>query len=200
LFAERLGKAKDCLERAWKSDPSLPEPAVLMLTVCVGLGIERDEMETWFRRAMQADPDSFDACSAKLNYLLPKWHGSLEATLGFADQCLRTKNWHSCIPLIEVFGMKELYRCYSPDAFGHSWKHPLLWSRIQAAFEGMLAAYPEDRAMHSHYALLCYQADKWKLAHPHFEKLGSKPWAEYFPSKSDYESMAQDARNAAKRP
>jgi hypothetical protein len=59
-----------------------------MITVEMAIGEgNRDEMEKWFWRAMDADNDNLDACNKKLLWLEPKWHGSPEEMLEFARTC-----------------------------------------------------------------------------------------------------------------
>ena len=72
-----------------------------MITVEMAIGEgNRDEMEKWFKRAMDADSDNLNACKQKLLWLEPKWHGSPEEMLRFARACRDTKNWRSGIPLV----------------------------------------------------------------------------------------------------
>src|SRR5262249_32127672 len=72
LLKERLRAAEAALTKAWQLDPSTARVAAAMITVAMGLGFPRADMETWFRRAMQADADCYPACAAKLLYLEPK--------------------------------------------------------------------------------------------------------------------------------
>ena len=54
-------------------------------------------MEEWFRRAMKADPGNYSACSSKLYYLEPKWHGSEEEMLAFGASAWRRRTgMHDC--------------------------------------------------------------------------------------------------------
>ena len=64
-----------------------------MIAVCLGQDSDRDRehMERWFRRAMEADPDNLQACRDKLYYLYPRWHGSHREMISFARECLATE-------------------------------------------------------------------------------------------------------------
>lgn len=66
LMAERLGLAETALEEAWRLDPHDTLTAQWMLTVELGQGKGRARMEQWFRRAMAADPDNYQACMSKM--------------------------------------------------------------------------------------------------------------------------------------
>src|SRR5262249_4129202 len=57
-FFAHLTLARDCLVRAWKLDPSLPEAPSDMITVCMGAGERLGEDATdWFQRALDAQVD-----------------------------------------------------------------------------------------------------------------------------------------------
>ena len=73
---KHLGIAEEALRASWDADPTDPEVATEMIRVCLGRSLPRDEMELWFKRAMEADGDYRNACAAKFQYLLPKWHGT----------------------------------------------------------------------------------------------------------------------------
>jgi hypothetical protein len=72
LFKERLDIAQKALEHAWSLDPQDPQIPTLMISVVLGQETGRLEMEKWFDRAMQADPNNYQACRAKLHFLLPE--------------------------------------------------------------------------------------------------------------------------------
>jgi hypothetical protein len=171
VFHKILLKSQARLEVAYRIDPTLPEPAWSMIAVCMGLGYEREQMETWFRRAMVADPDNFEAGTAKFQYLQPKWHGSAEECIAFADQCLRTENYRARIPMLAVTGLESLYT-YNSQAFGSSLSHPTLWSRIQAAYDGILSQEPDDHSMRTRYANYCSTAGKYDIGREQFDLLG----------------------------
>ena len=99
-MGERLAKAKEVLTRSWDLRPGGRQTPNLMLVLVKGLDGDRDEMELWFRRAMEADGDNAQACSLKMDYLDPKWHGSREEVLAFGRECRKTKSWKAGITLL----------------------------------------------------------------------------------------------------
>ena len=54
-----------------------------MISVVLAKSGKRDEMEMWFDRAMNLNPNNYAACGSKLNYLAPEWFGSKEDMLAF---------------------------------------------------------------------------------------------------------------------
>jgi hypothetical protein len=173
VFHDRLTRAGTALRDAWDEDRTRPEPAVEMLTVALGLGFDKDDMEVWFRRAMTADPDCYDACRAKLYFLDPKWHGSHAEMVAFGRQCARTQNWDADLPLILV----EAHAARgNPDLDGPSFAPPEVWADMREAFEPQLVRDPDDRFARTVYGKLCVAAGRYGSAYFHFTKLNEQPW------------------------
>jgi hypothetical protein len=138
LMQQRLTRAANALEQAWKLDPTNANAAEQMLGVELGQGQGRDRMELWFKRAMDANPDDYDACVAKLYYLEPKWYGSADEMLKFGRECVTAGNWDSGIPYILVKAHLDL-----------SWYTPVSGNQSAAEvyFKNNMAAWGEIRAV-----------------------------------------------------
>jgi hypothetical protein len=173
LFAQRLQKAQTILEKAWAKDRADPRIAIGMMTVELGQGKGRERLETWFRRAMNADPDSYDACKKKQLYLEPKWYGSEAETLAFGRKCLDTANWRSRIPFVLLNAHTDLANL--SDNQQEYWKRPDVWADVEKLYTACLAANPDSVFDRSGYAFNAYRAEKWKLAAELFARLGDKP-------------------------
>jgi Domain of unknown function (DUF4034) len=173
LFAERLEKAEQVLEKAWEKDPHDSHIAIQMMTVELGQGKGRERLETWFRRAMNADPDSCTACQKKLLYLQSKWYGSEAEALAFGRQCLATANWSSRIPFVVLTAHIDLAEI--SDAPERYWTRAEVWADIRQLYDGFLAGNPNSIYDLSGYALYAYRAEQWKLASELFAALGDKP-------------------------
>jgi hypothetical protein len=196
LFTERLTAAKDRLERSWQAEPTFPLTGVAMVTVAMGLSMNRGEMEVWFRRAMEADPDCLPACRAKAAYLLPQWFGSRKEQFEFGYQCYRTRNWYAHLPLLLDLGSEGGFPL-GEDVEAY-YGNASVFEDMQALYEGYLAEYPTDRWGRTRFALLLVVAGRPALAAPHFETLGERPWAFVFPSRALYEAYKGRAVQAAK--
>ena len=177
LFGKRLEKAQTALERAYELDPSEPLVCNCMLVVELGRGEEREEMETWFRRAMDADPDNQDACRKKMYYLEPKWHGSEEDMRVFGRECLATGNWDAGLPWL----LKDAHDKFAMERFDRSleehdayWRRPDVWDDLQQLYEAALAARPDSTKIRSGYANAAFDAGRWKLADDLLTALGNK--------------------------
>ena len=81
-------------------DPSDAIVPAQLIKVEMGLGSSYSEMEKQFQRAFQADSREYTAYKAKLDYLMPKWHGSKDMMFSFARDAASNAPPDSLIPLI----------------------------------------------------------------------------------------------------
>ncbi|MBN1907559.1 MAG: DUF3471 domain-containing protein [Deltaproteobacteria bacterium] len=86
-FYENLLLAEKDFNKAWSMNPADPNSAASMPIVCTGLRRTIDEMDIWFNRAVTADPVTYSAYANKQNHIRPKWNGSKEKDLAFAEYC-----------------------------------------------------------------------------------------------------------------
>ena len=87
LFKSRLELAKEDLEKAYSLNPDDPNSASSMIPVLMGLRYEEEEMATWFQRAIKSDPVTYKPYYKKLQFLNPKWRGTVEKHIQFAEHC-----------------------------------------------------------------------------------------------------------------
>ncbi len=184
--------AKASLEEAWRLDPKSPRAATLMLTLALGEGMDREEMELWFRRAMQADPNNLDACHRKLYYLEPQWHGSAADMLQFARTCYQAGNWEGRLPFILVDTHHQLAE-YEPDLKNYYKSSKDAWNDIRSVYEEFLTRYPDARTFRTSYARYACLCQQWKVAKAQFKILGNKVRQEIFENKAEYERMKAEA-------
>lgn len=178
LMKERLELAETALTKAWEMDSDDPSAAVLMLKVELGQGQGPERMETWYQRAMKADPDNLEAPRAKMYYLEPKWYGSAEAMLAFGRELRDSQNYVARPGnlLIEAHNALSRYS-QDPDAYFHQAD---VWDDIRSVFEPFLAASPDDPDLHSAYAFQACRCAQWALAREQFALLGDKVSARHF--------------------
>lgn len=175
--AEQLQKAQTALEKAYALDPSESLICNCMLAVERGLSPNRERMETWFRRAMNADPDDYVACQRKMYYLESQSYGSKEGMLKFGRQCVATRNWQARLPwLLEDAHQKLAKRAFdqSETEYKAYWKWPATWRDMELFYEAAMAAQPDSATVQSGYASAAYDAEQWKLLCELLAMLGDK--------------------------
>jgi hypothetical protein len=176
LFQERLGDARTTLTKAWEADPSDPSPAASLITVEMGDGGSRKEMEKWFDRARRADPADSEAYAAKIEFIQPKWHGEPEDLLRFAQECLRRGKPDSAELFFGVYAYDEFGQMLGNqrDAQGRTfYEHPEFWKAVQAVYEPYLKAHPTSLGHRAEYVKFAFRAGKFDIAAREWEVLGN---------------------------
>jgi hypothetical protein len=143
-MAQRLQLANQDLLQAYKVTSSFQgKVAGAMLNVTVGRGDDRENMEQWFERAMEADGDNFPACGVKSIFLEPKWYGALHEARAFCEACLATGNLEGGLPLVYEHGLKN-WAFYAPDRNAY-FQQPELWDEVSEFFEMYMKAFPKAK-------------------------------------------------------
>ena len=190
LFKERLLTAKDYLERAFSLDPSDPNVPANLITVAKGLGLERKEMERQFQRAILADPTNHQAYFAKLEYLMPKWHGSKEEMFLFARESAKKAPLNSRISGVLLTAHWEMYfrsgenRSYFGD--------PNIWKEMKEVYQTLTKSFPEAKTTHNWFARTAYLAGDYKVAQEELKIIG-EDWDEnVWGNKSAFEEVKKE--------
>jgi hypothetical protein len=188
-------RARAAFEAAWKADPTDPESATGMIRVCLGLTSPRDEMETWFRRAMAADGDYRDACAAKLQYILPKWHGTAEDALAFGRACVGTGNYDADIPFELIAVHLELAAGTRADQYLAG--QPGAWAGVQQVMTEAIKRHPESNCLRTACARWAAQFGQWEFAGEQFRAMGADYWRPAFATQQEAEQFIDRVRRAA---
>jgi hypothetical protein len=184
LYHERLQQAEEALEAAWAADQTCITIPVEMVTVCKGLSHDRDTMERWFRRAMEIDGDSLEACDRKLDYLQPKWGGSVEAVVGFGRQCRDTGNWTGGLPLALVHAHQMLARDLGNKR--EYYKQPVVRADIESVYRPLLQKFPDALAARTDFFALAVEQGWTNIAREQRAVLRDNPWKPLFDSAAQY--------------
>lgn len=181
-FGEHLEIARLHLEESWKLAPQYPFAAKVMITVSMGSSPDAaTEMRQWLDRSIAAQADYWPAYHAYLWGLRPRWHGSEEEMLAFADECLATGRFDTKVPLFYLSTVRKI----SVDEGLAVYRRPDLYEGMRQALEGYLAAKPspaEEHCRRTTLAVLAYRAgrfddlrEQWTQlkGEPHRQELGS---------------------------
>jgi hypothetical protein len=169
-MAARLDKASVALTRAWDLDPDDADIATEMISVELGRAGDHAVMDTWFKRAMTADPDCYAACTAKLYFLEPKWHGSPDEMLAFGRECATGGTWGVRMPgvLIDAHIALAAYEA-KPDDY---WLAPGVWDDVVRVYADRIRLYPDDSDARAYYAKFAYKCHQWRVLNEQLAKLG----------------------------
>jgi hypothetical protein len=200
LFGEHLDEADKALNQAWKLNPKDYRIPLQMMEVELGQGKGRDTMELWFDRAMELDPDDYEACSSKLNYLEPKWYGSTDDMLEFGRECVQNTNWGGRVPLILVDAHYNICNGYIDQSQRTNyWSQPDVWADVKSAYERFFELNPDAISYYYNYAWYAYHAEDWDKLNELIPKLGPVNYS-YFGGEDEFNKMVQLAKDHAGRP
>ena len=167
-----------------------------MMWVELGQGKGRDRMELWFQRAMEADPNDYDACNTKLLYLEPKCkYGSAADMLEFGRECVQNEQWGGHVPLILMDAHVEIQQELADDDAGKAdyWKQPQVWTDLNSAFQRFFELNPDETGWYHNYAWYAYQAGQWATFNQLIPKLGSVNY-NFFGGRDKFEQMVAEAK------
>jgi tetratricopeptide (TPR) repeat protein len=195
LFAERLLAARRHLEKSYELDPADPAVPTALITVVMGLGLDREELETQFQRAVGIDGTLLRAYVKKLTYLLPKWYGSADEALSFARAAAAAAPAGSPVPLVLAWAHSDLASWLVTTREDHGYfKEPAVWAEVKPVFERHLKHFPEDVGVRNWYARTAYRAGDFAVALRELDAIGDDwdpdYWGSYLALKKARKEMA----------
>lgn len=196
-MAERLDVAEKALTEAWNKNPADPRAPTQMITVELGQGKGRPAMETWWKRAMEADPDNLEACTKKMYYLEPKWHGNPADMLAFGRELLAGGNWEARLPFKLVDAHLTLAG-YQKEGKAEYFTDDHVWKDFDAVYSKYLARYPDSVWDRSFYAKLASKCGRWTEAKAQFDKLGDKVMIGAFADRAEMDRFKAEAAEKGK--
>mgnify|MGYP001545264018 CR=1 FL=1 len=165
-FKEHLKDAEDKLSKAWQKDNSFSYPAEKMISVCMGQNYGLDKMNLWYERAIAADKDNVSAASAKILYLLPRWHGSEEAALKFARSLKVAAEEKKIDAQFAALLPQTHYHLWTGPRHKKSetyWQNKEVWKEIEASFKVIFDSLNgKNKKNLSWYAAFSWKCKKWK--------------------------------------
>lgn len=196
-FKDSLAVEEKALNRAWKLNPTDARIADQMIGVALGLEKARDQMELWFKRAMDNDPNDYTACKSKLNYLDAHWYGSVQDMLDFGRECVQNTNWGGTVPLILVDAHYRIYNMFiDPSERSNYWQRPDVWADVSSAYERYLHDHPDDLQQIAYYANYADDAQQWNKLNQLIPKV-SPNYYSLFGGADEFQRLAQVAKERA---
>jgi hypothetical protein len=192
VFSERLKTAEAALEKAWSLDPTLEKIALTRLRVELGQGRGREQMELWFRRAMNINSNSFNACYEKMLYLSPLWYGSAREIIDFGRECVGSTNWGGSVPWILIYAHEDLARLLPDEAARRKyWVNPEVWEDVKLACEKNLMTNPRGtNSARQAYIFQARRCEQWPVVQRHLALLTSTN-VDYFGGQAEFDRMVR---------
>lgn len=195
---EHLTQAATLFERAWNLGPTNTAIPIEMLGVVLSLPSQEARMETWFRRAMDLDPNCYDACHQKAWFLLPKWHGSVEEVLAFGRECVASKTWGGRVPLVLVDAHQFLADDKATGLKDDHWKQPGVWDDVRSAYEKFFQLNPDATSWYPYYARYAYRCGQFAKFNELLPRFGDIDY-EDFGGREKFEEMVRTAKREVEK-
>ncbi len=166
LFMKRLKLAEEDLEESYRLNKNNPYSSCYMMTVALGQNRPYKDKEKYFQRAMASDPGNLNACFIKLNYLQPRWGGSTEQMLDFAEECRKDALRHPALYLIIPETHSEIESAFwlaagkDKPAEAKYLSQDNVWKDIEGAYQIYFSTFPNDLRNRFRYVQIATQAKK----------------------------------------
>jgi hypothetical protein len=192
LMGERLKKARAVLEAAEQLPVVDAELYRVKLTVALGQGWSKDEMDVAFKKGVALAPNYLRLYEAKAYFLLPRWYGEPGEWEAFVKQAADAR------------GGEEGDILYMAIARSQAWtekaeffkKTSISYERMKRGFESSLRRYPDYVWDMNYYCYFACIADDQNQAKQLFEKIKGR-WEGAVWSKDDFQRWQEWAKQPA---
>jgi tetratricopeptide (TPR) repeat protein len=185
-FLVLLEEAAAFLSRADEINPDDAETCARTIRVYMGLGVEEESVLSYFNAAANLQPNHLMAHLMMINYLNPKWMGSLEAMHDFAGQRMEVAG-SSLLITLKLFALTEEWLYYSMN--GDAQKHAAFFDNeaIKTAVNSWYDNYKEEQDgallipyVYNYFAFLFWKTGDKQKARELIKKIPGKmtvyPW------------------------
>lgn len=186
-FFEWLEQAADHLKVADELNPNDAEICARTIRVYMGLGVEKDIVQTFFDAAMETEPHHLMAHLMMINYLNPKWQGSVEEMYEFANRRY-SETGNSLLITLLLFAITEEWSYYNITDDNENANSFFKNDELKSSIKEMYADYNEAEEgkllipyVYNYFSFLFYQFGEKELAQKVIGKMDGKmtiyPWA-----------------------
>jgi hypothetical protein len=180
LFAQRLAKAKEFLDKSTDFEPKCPMWWHTRMTVAKGQGWRRDDFENLFQEAKAFEPQFWGYDVAKAVYLLPRWYGQPgEWEYTVTLELNRPKGLGLETYSRVVNALSEYYKNIFRETHAS-------WPQTRDGFELMRQRYPDSLRILSEYCQLACLADDRVRARKLFDELGGRMIADIWGDQKNF--------------
>lgn len=163
-FEENERDARRHYEQAYALHPEYPEAALDMIGIAMSNAAgATSSPRVWFDRTVAAEFDWLQAYYAYINALLPRWGGTHEAMLDFAQECVNSGRFDTRVPGMAYETVTTIAEQDREDAI---WRNPRVWPMLQQYCAGKVAWTVKNRpeALKALRTVCAYIA--WRCGHP----------------------------------
>jgi hypothetical protein len=140
-FYEHMEDARLSLRRAHELHPEYPEAAAAMIYVRMAHEDEASLRE-WFDRAVAAQLDYWDAYVDYLWANMPRWGGSHQTMLRFAQEALETGRFDTSVPEVYLRALMMIASDYDEEDRLEVYRKPKVYDGLRTCCKGYAEARP----------------------------------------------------------
>lgn len=171
-FHSILKLSRKDLLKAMLLNPEDPNSYCYLIAVAKGLSFSYEEVEKYFKQGTSICPWHFGLYFQKLLYLKPKWHGTLEQMLRFANSCLSLSGQYLYLGFVWVNAYEEVHN-HTPDD-ENILGSDKIWKETKRLYSDFFSRYPDEIHRRFFFAYHAYKAGKYDDAIEQFELIGDR--------------------------
>lgn len=165
-FREEMARARRYLLAHSKVASRYPEFYEMRIHLETALGSEREAVDAIYDEATRRFPDYYPVYFAMTNYLLPKWHGDIDAVEAFArDAVKRSRKTEGQGMYARIYWVVAQAQ-FRDALFEESSVH---WTHMRAGFDDVIERYPDQWNIQNYAHFACLAGD-----HATFRKLSPR--------------------------
>ncbi|MFB3897827.1 MAG: tetratricopeptide repeat protein [bacterium] len=176
-FDRELNAAYKYLHRSTELDPYQEEAYAKLITVGMGLSLNKGEVREYFKRAQAIDPNVTEPYDRYQTFLMPKWGGSIEELRELWTDTGSMKLQNPYIYLFPVDGHLELARYYARGKDGkldmkeysRYFQDEQVWDDVHQAYEKFFTYGINNPNCHAWYGYIAEHCGKYDIAFDQFE-------------------------------
>ena len=165
----------------------------------LGQGKGRERLELWFQRGMKLDPANYGLCADKMEYIRPRWYGSINDMIAFGRECTLNTNWSGSVRLMLADAHYEASREIQDSAKRAAyWQKANVWSDIQFSYQQFFKLFPNEVGYRHNYALYAVRCGQWQEVLNQI-KLFPTTNVAYFGGQDQFNKMVKVAEDHVKK-
>jgi hypothetical protein len=179
LFKEKLQRAEAVLLRSKDRCAGNPLWYDEYLQVALALGWDEPEFRALYRAAVSRFPDYQPFYFNMVNYLSPRWYGSVDAVDAYVTEVVKqTESKQGKIMYARLYWAFAGTLPYDSDPFEDSHAN---WAEMKAGFEQLMKAYPDSYWNLNNFAVFACRARDADTYRRLRKQVGDRPYDAAWP-------------------
>lgn len=185
-FNKYIEKARNVLEKNKLIASQDPEWYATMLIVAKAQGWSRQDFDGLFAEAIKSEPNYYATYFNALEYLFPKWHGSIDKIDQFVHQAVNTTKSTEGVSMYARMYWVASQGAYTRDIFTSTRAN---WTEMKAGFDDIILRYPDAWNLNNYAYFACVAGDKAKTKEL-IKRIGKNVIPQAWPVAEQYDPLS----------